>query len=171
LIERRVSLRVPIAWVAILVGAVSAIALGGEPTASRAAVDDVLTAFHAAAADADGERYFSLFADDAVFLGTDANERWTIAEFRAFAEPFFSKGLGWTYVARERHVEIAPGGDVAWFDEILWNDTYGTCRGTGVLVSTDAGWRIAQYHLTIPIPNDLSRELTTRIKQRRTADH
>jgi hypothetical protein len=33
-----------------------------------------------------------------------------------------------------------------------------------VLIRTSDGWRIAQYHLTIPIPNDLAAELTTRIK-------
>jgi hypothetical protein len=128
-------------------------------------VDEVLTAFHNAAAEADGELYFSLFADEAVFIGTDAAERWSVGEFRAFAEPYFSEGRGWTYTAQERHIELAPGGEVAWFDEMLWNDTYGRCRGTGVLVLTEGGWRIAQYHLTFPIPNDLSKEFTARIKE------
>jgi hypothetical protein len=31
-------------------------------------------------------------------------------------------------------------------------------------VLTDGGWRIAQYHLTFPIPNELSAEFTARIK-------
>ena len=48
---------------------------------------------------------------------------------------------------------------------MLWNDTYGVCRGTGVLVLTEEGWRIAQYHLTFPIPNELSAEITARIKE------
>ena len=42
---------------------------------------------HRAAAEADGEVYFSLMADDAIYLGTDASERWTLAEFKAFADP------------------------------------------------------------------------------------
>lgn len=129
------------------------------------AVGAVLDGLHRAAAAADGESYFALFTDDGVFLGTDVTERWTVVELRAFAEPYFSAGRGWTYTPRERHVVVSADGDTAWFDEILDNDSYGTCRGTGVLVLTDSGWRIAQYHLTIPIPNALARELTARIKE------
>jgi ketosteroid isomerase-like protein len=153
----------------ILIGSLaSGIAFGAEPTPEGRAVDAVLTDFHAAAASADGETYFSLLADDAIYIGTDASERWTVDEFRAFAEPYFSKGRGWTYTVTERHIAIAPGGSVAWFDEMLWNKTYGVCRGTGVLAKQDGIWRIAQYHLTFPIPNDLAREVTTRIMEHET---
>jgi len=31
-------------------------------------------------------------------------------------------------------------------------------------VLTGDGWRIAQYNLTFPIPNDLSADITSRIK-------
>ena len=138
---------------------------GAESTTDQEAVDRALSAFHGAAAEADGELYFSLLADDAVYIGTDASERWTAEEFKTFAKPYFSQGRGWTYTATERHIALAPGGSVAWFDEMLWNETYGVCRGTGVLVEGDDGvWRIAQYHLTFPIPNELSREFTARIK-------
>jgi uncharacterized protein (TIGR02246 family) len=130
-----------------------------------AAIDEVLDAFHDAASRADGDLYFSLFAEDAVFIGTDATERWSVDEFRAFAEPYFSEGRGWTYTKTERHVYVAADGLTAWFDEMLWNDNYGTSRGTGVLVLTENGWRIAQYHLTFPIPNDLTAEFTSRIKE------
>jgi len=154
-----------ISWSLGLAIVLAAAASGTDRRSDEEAVDRVLSAFHTAAAEADGELYFSLLADDAVYIGTDASERWTADEFRAFAEPYFSQGRGWTYTATERHVTIAPGGSVAWFDEMLWNETYGVCRGTGVLVEGDDGvWRIAQYHLTFPIPNDLSRELTERIK-------
>lgn len=151
----------------VLVGSLAAgIAFGAETTPEDRAVDAVLTAFHTAAADADGKTYFSLLTDDAIYIGTDASERWTSEEFKAFAEPFFSQGSGWTYTATERHITVGPVGSVAWFDEMLWNETYGVCRGTGVLVEGhDGAWRIAQYHLTFPIPNDLAREFTTRIKE------
>jgi hypothetical protein len=129
------------------------------------AIGEVLDTFHQAAARADGPLYFSLFFDGGVFIGTDVTERWTVAEFKEFAEPYFSEGRGWTYTPKERHIDISPTGDTAWFDEVLWNEKYGTCRGTGVLVLTEAGWRIAQYHLTFPIPNDLSAEITARIKE------
>ena len=150
--------------VAIVVSVAVLPATGGTPDDARTAVASVLDRLHRAAAAADGEAYFAVFADDAVFLGTDVSERWTLPDFRAFAEPYFSEGRGWTYTTVERHVEVAPDRCTAWFDEILWNETYGTCRGTGVLIHTGTGWRIAQYNLTIPIPNELAAELTARIK-------
>jgi hypothetical protein len=132
---------------------------------AKAEIEGILDSFHEAASKADGDSYFSLFFDGGVFIGTDVTERWSIDEFEAFAEPYFSEGRGWTYIPKERHIDLSPQGRTAWFDEVLWNEKYGTCRGTGVLVLTEAGWRIAQYHLTFPIPNDLSTELTARIKQ------
>ena len=140
-------------------------AAAGDGGVATNAIDGVLSSFHQAASDADSDLYFSLFAANAVFLGTDATERWSVDEFRTFAEPYFSRGRGWTYTKTERHVYVSDDGETAWFDEMLWNEKYGTCRGTGVLVLTQDGWRIAQYNLTFPIPNDLSAEFTTRIKE------
>jgi ketosteroid isomerase-like protein len=133
--------------------------------AGAAAVASVLDSFHEAASRADGEAYFAALAPDAVFIGTDPSERWSVAEFRAFAAPYFSAGKGWTYVPRDRHIELDAGGDTAWFDEMLDNASYGVCRGTGVLVRSGGGWKIAQYHLTIPIPNDLAKEIVGIIRR------
>jgi len=137
----------------------------GDRTEAEEAVDGVLSSFHQAASDADGDLYFSLLAEGAVFIGTDATERWSVKEFAAFAKPYFSEGRGWTYTKTQRHVYVTADGLTAWFDEMLWNETYGTCRGTGVLIRTDHGWRIAQYSLSIPIPNDLAKGFADRIKQ------
>jgi hypothetical protein len=133
---------------------------------SVAAIDSTLNQLHAAASKADGARYFRLFTDDAIYIGTDASERWTLKQFRAFAEPYFKKGTGWTYKPRERHVVIAdiPCKCVAWFDELLDSESYGTSRGTGVLVKKNGSWKISQYALTFPIPNDLAKGMTTEIK-------
>ncbi|MFK7739050.1 MAG: nuclear transport factor 2 family protein [Planctomycetota bacterium] len=135
-----------------------------------AAVDRALDSFHDAAATADQDRYFRLLPDDAVFLGTDGTERWTGAEFRAFALPYFQGKTAWTYVPLKRHVQIAPGGDVAWFDEVLDNQSYGECRGSGVLVMREKRWVLAQYNLTVPVPNDLTREVATRIRRLQRGD-
>ncbi|HEY0590971.1 MAG TPA: nuclear transport factor 2 family protein [Thermoanaerobaculia bacterium] len=138
------------------------------PAPSReAAVAAVLDGFHEAAARADGAAYFAAFAPGAVFIGTDASERWGVAEFRAFAEPYFSKGRGWTYVPRDRHIEIDAAGRTAWFDEMLDNDAYGVCRGTGVLVRDGGSWKIAQYHLTIPVPNEIAKDVVKMIREGR----
>jgi uncharacterized protein (TIGR02246 family) len=125
----------------------------GPPLADEARVGAVLDAWHAAAAAADEERYFSFFAPEAVFLGTDASERWDLAAFRAFAHPHFAKGKAWTFRAVERHVAFAASGEVAWFDERLDTASMGECRGSGVLVRRDGAWKIAHYNLTVPIPN------------------
>lgn len=125
-----------------------------------------LDQLHKAASKADGARYFDLFTPDAIYIGTDAAERWTIAQFRAYAEPYFAKGKGWTYRPRERHLTLTdnPCRCIAWFDELLDSDSYGTSRGTGVLVLKDGKWKVAQYALTFPIPNDLAHGLTDQIK-------
>ncbi len=138
-----------------------------DPSPAVTEVASTLDRFHQAAAAADGAAYFSLFTPDAVYRGTDVTELWTVEEFRAFAEPYFSQGRGWTYAARERHVAVAPTpcGCVAWFDEILDSESYGTSRGTGVVVRGEDGqWRIAYYALTFPIPNALARDMTARIR-------
>lgn len=132
----------------------------GDEAAVRAVLDD----FHAAAAAADGARYFAHFAPDGVFVGTDATERWTVEEFRAYAEPHFSEGRGWTYRPVERHVRVAPAGDVAWFDERLLNDAYGETRGSGVLRRIGGTWRIEQYVLSFAIPNETARDVVDLVR-------
>ena len=125
-----------------------------------------LDAFHAAAARADGKTYFDLFTPDGVFIGTDVSERWTVPQFKAYAAPHFAKGKGWTYKARERHVTIAPGECrcIAWFDEVLDSQSYGTARGSGALEKGEDGWKVSHYVLSFPIPNDLAGGFTDQIK-------
>lgn len=109
---------------------------------------------HQAASRADGAAYFDQFAPDARFIGTDAAEHWSLDEFRAYADPIFGRGTGWTYRPRERTLTVS--GDVAWFDEVLDNDSYGVLRGSGVLRRSgpDRAWKIEQYVLSFAVPND-----------------
>ena len=116
------------------------------------------------AASASFSRYFSLFAADGVFIGTDAGERWTVDQFKAYAKPYFDKGQGWTYTRVERHVNVSADGGHASFDELLDNAGLGRCRGTGVLRRVAGEWKIEQYHLTIPVPNALAADLAARIR-------
>lgn len=135
-----------------------------------AAVSRVLDRLHLAASKADASTYWSLYRPDAIFFGTDASERWTLDEFRGYADPLFAKGMGWTYTPRDRHVWISADERTAWFDERLDNAKYGECRGTGVLIRDGvpregmSEWRIAQYNLSVPIPNDLLPEVAARIR-------
>jgi hypothetical protein len=119
------------------------------------AVTAVLDDWHLAAAQADEVRYFSHFTEDAVFLGTDATERWTKAAFQTWAHPFFLRGKAWSFRATRRAFTLAKDGRTAWFDEDLATPNLGPCRGSGVLSLEKDRWQIRQYNLSVPIPNAL----------------
>ncbi len=143
--------------------AVAVACIAFSSAVARDAKEDVntaLTSFHTAASKADWDTYFGLLTEDSVFMGTDASERWSKAEFQSYA----SKTRGWTYTKENRFIYIAADGNTAWFDEILNNEKYGTSRGTGVLIRTNDGWKIIQYNLTFPIPNDLAAGITQEIQ-------
>ena len=134
---------------------------------STGAVGAVLDGWHEAAAAADEEKYFSYFTPDAVFLGTDGTERWTRDQFRKWAHPYFAKGKAWSFRSVSRWISFAPDRTVAWFDEALDTPNMGPCRGSGVLlrVGDTNTWKIAQYNLSIPIPNALTDEVVARIRK------
>jgi hypothetical protein len=130
----------------------------------RNEIASALDAFHAAASAADPDRYLEIAAPDVVFIGTDPEDRWQGATFREFVESAFAGGQGWTYVPSGRSITVSPDERTAWFDERLVNEWYGNCRGTGVLRRYDGGWRVEQYHLTIPIPDELARDVVAQIR-------
>lgn len=119
----------------------------------------VLDDLHAAASVADEPRYFGHFAADAVFLGTDATERWSLPAFRAFAHPFFARGKAWSFKAVRRSVTLIDGGAAAFFDEDLATPNLGPARGSGVLLREKGAWKIAQYNLSITVPNEKMRSV------------
>ena len=76
------------------------------------------------------------------------------AAFRAYAHPYFSQGKGWSFHSVRRDINMEASG-VAWFDEALETPNLGPARGSGVLLKdTDGQWKIAQYNLSVPIPNE-----------------
>lgn len=127
------------------------------------AINVVLDTLHKAASKADGKTYFSLFAENAVFFGTDKTERWPLSEFQPYGQKRFDTGTGWTYKPVERHVFVSSDGKTAWFDERL-DHKAGEARGTGVLVFDGQAWKIVQYNLSFPVPNDLFDSLYSIIK-------
>jgi len=133
-----------------------------------AEVNAVLDAMHAAAARADGAAYFAAFAPFARFIGTDAGEHWSLDEFRAYAEPIFARGKGWTYRPHDRTVMSV--GAVFFFDEKLSNDSYGEMRGSGVLTRDSAGdLKIDQYVLSFTVPNDAAEAVVRTIAEQQAA--
>jgi ketosteroid isomerase-like protein len=138
----------------------AAVAFGQAP-ASR--IGSMIDDWHQAAAVADEQRYFGHFAPEGVFMGTDATERWTVAEFRVWAKPHFDKKKAWSFKAHDRHIAFSGDGATAWFDELLDTPNLGPCRGSGVVVRIGNDWKIAQYNLSIPIPNALADSVVKQI--------
>ncbi|MCK8043426.1 nuclear transport factor 2 family protein [Shewanella sp. 1CM18E] len=118
---------------------------------------NVLNALNQYSSTADWDNYFALYADDGIFIGTDVSEHWSKAEFEQYARPT----KGWRYDLTSR--EMTQRGDVIWFDEVLSSPSYGVSRGTGTLIKTNGAWRIAQYHLSFPIPNNIAKSITKQI--------
>jgi len=137
---------------------------GAKELTDKRAIASVLDQFHQAAANANADKYLNLLNDEAVFLGTDASERWTKSQFTKFVQPYFSQGKGWSYVSTQRNISLLTTTPVAFFDELLHHNKYGTCRGSGVLIKTKQGWKISQYNLSLPIPNDIAAEVVESVK-------
>ena len=117
-----------------------------------------LDSWHKAASKADFKQYFDNFAEDAVFIGTDATENWDKKAFMVWAKPYFDKGKAWDFKPLERHVYFSKDGNLAWFDELL-NTQMKICRGSGVMVKLKREWKIKQYVLSMTIPNNQIQEV------------
>ena len=116
-------------------------------------IENLLDKWHAAASENDFDSYFNAMTEDGIFIGTDASEHWTIADFKAYSKPYFDNREAWDFKVLERHVFFHEDGKVAWFDELL--ETWmGVCRGSGVIVMREEEWKISHYVLSLTIPND-----------------
>jgi ketosteroid isomerase-like protein len=153
-----------------LLALLASVSRAGDADAEQERVAATLDSLHAYAAQADFDRYFALYAPGAVFLGTDATERWSTEQFKDYARPIFAEGRGWEYRVIDRWIRVSADGNTAWFDERLDNESLGECRGSGVLIRSGDTWLIEQYNLTIPVPNDLAYEFVDRIRQHETGN-
>lgn len=133
-------------------------------TQPLAALHDLIDNWHIAAAMADEDTFFGSMTPDAVYIGTDASERWQRDEFRTWAAKAFERESAWDFKPSDRHIALAADGRSAWWDELL--DTWmGVCRGSGVLVRTPEGWKIQHYHLSVTVPNDKIRQFIELVKK------
>lgn len=128
--------------------------------ADTVAVHKFIDSWHLAASKADVNAYFGAIADNGIFIGTDAGERWNKKQFLAFAKPYFDKGKAWDFKAYGRSVHVSNDGRFVWFSELL-TTWMGVCRGSGIIENTPQGWKIQQYHLSVTVPNDLVRDFIT----------
>ncbi len=119
----------------------------------RFVIDSLVNAWHHAAAVADEKTFFDFMTSDAVYIGTDATERWLRDELAAWSRQYFERDTAWAFTPRSRTIRFAPGGQLAWFDELL--DTWmGTCRSTGIVEKREGQWRLVHYQLSVAVPND-----------------
>ena len=126
----------------------------------KISVNAMLDSFNTAAAKADYKTYFDFYAEEAIFTGTDATERWDKKQFMVWAKPFFDRGKAWSFTVLQRNIYFDQTARFAWFDELL-NTSMKICRGSGVLVKEGEEWKLKQYILSTTIPND---QLDTVIK-------
>ena len=120
-------------------------------------IDAFLNQWHKAAASADAEVFFGSMADESIYIGTDATERWSKSEFMTFAKPHFDKGTAWSFEPFDRDIHISSDGQYVWFSELL-STWMGVCRGSGILSKTSGTWKIEQYHLSVTVPNELIKD-------------
>ena len=141
-------------------GVLSMPALSQERAADEAQIIALLDDFHDAAEQADVDRYLGHFTDNAVFIGTDEQERWPLVpDFTDYVRRGFAAG-GWSYYSMDKNISFSRDGTVAWFDEIsISNSNDGHFRGSGVLEKIDGEWKIAQYVLSFIVYNELWEEV------------
>ena len=131
------------------------VAAADVTTAQFQAIGAVIDDFHDAAAQGDRDRYLGHLTEHAVFMGTDEWERWPKhPEFTDYVSSRFKDGSGWNYKSVERTIRIATSADVAWFDEVLYSESNGRFRGTGVLTLEYGKWRLAHYAMSFLILNE-----------------
>ena len=125
----------------------------GCKSKAQTEVNELMDNWHLAAASADEEVFFGSMTEDGVYLGTDAGERWMREEMRQWSAQYFERDSAWNFTPIERNVSFSSDESIGWFDELL--DTWmGTCRGSGIVVRTEEGWKIKHYHLSIAVPNE-----------------
>lgn len=139
-------------FLVLLLASISIVSASAQNEASK--IHKLLDEWHQAAARADGAVFFGSMTDDAVYIGTADFERWTKPEFMKFAEPYFKKGQAWDFKPYDRDLHLSPGGDYAWFSELL-TTWMGVCRGSGILIKSGDSWKISQYHLSVTVPNEI----------------
>ncbi len=126
----------------------------GRSEKDRVEISTMLDSFNVAAANADFNTYFSYFAEESSFIGTDASEVWDKQAFKAWAKPYFDKKTTWNFTSLKRNIYFSKDGKMAWFDELL-DTQMKICRGSGVLEKISGQWKIRQYVLSMTVPNEV----------------
>ncbi len=128
-------------------------ALVSSAQTERETINNLMDAWHKAAATADEDDFFGSMTANGIYLGTDKTEKWTRDEMKEWSKEYFNRESAWDFTVIKRDVYVSDNGKTAWFNEKL--DTWmGICKGTGVLVKQNDGWKIALYDLSVTVDND-----------------
>ena len=116
----------------------------GCTTKEESDINEIMDQWHHAAAVADEDAFFGSMTENGIYIGTDATERWTRNEMKNWAQKYFERESAWSFTPLSRNISFSEDRTIAWFDELL--DTWmGSCRGSGVLVLTEMGWKIQHW--------------------------
>lgn len=116
-------------------------------------MDEMMNKWHNDVAVFDYPAYFGFMTEEFIFLGTDPNERWSKSEFSTYAKPYFDRKSTWDFKTNWRNWYFSSDHKTAWFEESLATQME-ECRGSGVLIKTNEGWKIAHYNLAVVIENE-----------------
>ncbi len=122
--------------------------------------DAALDTFYSAGMVGNQAGVIAVLAPDAVFLGVAGKPRLQGQELRDALNESIASGSRWNYLSSERVVRQSVDGSVAWFDERLADQQLGNGRASGVLLKNGEVWQIAQYNLTLPLPDALTGSAT-----------
>jgi hypothetical protein len=109
--------------------------------------------------------YFDKIAPDGVYIGTDRGELWQRDAFREWGRKYFEgKRAAWVFHASRRNVYASSDGNTIWFDELLDTENMGHCMASGMIRRTPAGFEIEHYQLSIAVPNEIAKQVTSLVK-------
>jgi hypothetical protein len=151
------------AWIASLLLAGLAHAAPADAALARQ-VNAFVDGWHDDAAHA-RMAYFDKIAPDGVYIGTDRGELWQRDAFRDWGRKYFEgKRAAWVFHATRRNVYVSSDGNTIWFDELLDTENMGHCMASGVIRKTPAGFEIEHYQLSIAVPNEIAKQVTSLVK-------
>ncbi len=114
----------------------------------------LLDDWHHAAATADEVTFFGMMAQDAVYIGTDASEKWYRDELKTWSKKYFDRDTAWAFKPITRSIYFSNDYKMAWFEENL-ETRMKVCHGSGVLMLENKVWKIKHYVLSAAIPNEM----------------
>lgn len=139
----------------ILLCMMTVFALSGQLSATdRIQVDSMINQWHRAASTGDGPSFFGRMTHDAIYLGTDASERWTRTSMEADLGKYFNGKRAWHFIPYDRTYFSLDNSQDVFFDEYL-KTWMGTCRGAGLITKENGMWKIKYYQLSVAVPNDV----------------